>query len=80
MPTIGLWVDEETKKKWEILNKHPDRVGTKKLKEALQRIIEEYEWWIEDFARFEEIMLSKRNEENVLETVDISQQEVLSEI
>ena len=72
LPTIGLKVDDETKKLWDILNKHPDRVGTAELRKALKRIIEEYRWWIE---RYESITEKKGIEEGL----DISEVFVMAE-
>ncbi len=59
MPTIGIWVDEETKRKYEILNKHPERLGTKALKEALQKAFEEYKWWLEVYEDMDRILQSE---------------------
>ena len=47
MPTIGIWVSEEEKRKYEILNKHPKRLGTKVLKDALKLAFKKYAWWFE---------------------------------
>ena len=81
MPTIGIWVDEETKRKFEILNKHPKKLGTKALKEALDKAFEEYAWWFELYDEIEaKLELESQNEENTEAIMKITQEEILSEI
>ncbi len=80
MPTIGIWVDEETKRKWDILNKHPDRIGTKELRKAVERIIEEYEWWFRVYEQIQDLISLKKEAEIEEQIQGITQQEILSEI
>ncbi len=81
MPTIGIWVSEEEKRKYEILNKHPKRLGTKALKDALEKAFEEYAWWFELYEELEnKLELESQNEEDTEAIMKITQEEILSEI
>lgn len=81
MVTIGIWVTEEDKRKFEILNKHPKRLGTKALKDALEKAFEEYAWWFELYNELEDkLELESQNEEDTEAIMKITQEEILSEI
>lgn len=81
MPTIGIWVSEEDKRKYEILNKHPKRLGTKALKDALEKAFEEYAWWFELYDELEaKLELEGQKEEDTEAIMKITQEEILSEI
>ena len=73
MPTIGLRVDEETWRKWKELNLLGN-VGTEKLKDALKKILKQYEWWFEK----KELIIEGRVEKEEIDTVSV--EEVLAEI
>lgn len=80
MPMIGIRVDDETKRKWDILNKL-DHTATKELKKALAGILEEYSWWFEEYERMQARRGEKREENALMEEIaNISEQEILSEI
>ncbi len=80
MPMIGIRVDDETKRKWDILNKL-DHTATKELKKALAEILEEYSWWFEEYERMQARRGEKREENALMEEIaNISEQEILSEI
>ncbi len=73
--------NEETKRKRDMLMKHPDKVATKELKKALSELIERYSWWIEFYEKFEENVKAMQREEKVMEEVSgITQGEILSEV
>ena len=80
MPMIGIRVDEETKRKWDILNKL-DHTATKELRKALEEILESHSWWFEEYEKMQ-ARKAEGKEKNTLmdEIANISEQEILSEI
>ncbi len=81
MPVIGVRVDDETKRLWDILNKHPDRIGIKELKKAIKQIIEKHRDWIEIYIRMTTAAAQQNEIGDLLKDVEsISDEEILSEI
>ena len=78
MPTIGIWVDEDTWEKWKELNK-VDNLATKKTKDFIKELLNQYGFL---FKKIESLVNGEipQEQEESMEIDTVSAEEILSEI
>ena len=78
MPTIGIWVDEDTWEKWKELNK-VDNLATKKTKDFIKELLNQYGYL---FKKIESLVNGEppQEQEESMEIDTVSAEEILSEI